>query len=271
MTRRKFLKLAIGSALTIGAGMALDAHVIEPYSIEITSFPLFQNAHATSPDSPKGAFMSDFHRSGATPAKIIRQASRICMQQKPDIILLGGDYISNYAALAGECADALGELKASRGIYFVLGNHDYWHGAGKVREALLSKGFVDLTNRNTQIGPGLYLCGLDDCWAGSPCVEDAFRGTEKGRKLVFSHNPRIFPAVNTFHCVAICGHTHGGQINIPFIPNPYLYSWKKYLKGWVAEQNSMMYVNRGIGMLTLPFRFRCRPEITLFSVAMGEN
>jgi len=79
----------------------------------------------------------------------------------------------------------------------------------------------------------------------------------------------IFPAIAADTCVAICGHTHGGQVNIPFIPNPYLRSWKTYLKGWFNEKGSHMYVNRGIGMLTLPFRFRCRPEITLLSIPVS--
>lgn len=266
ITRRKFLKLAACSVFAIGVGFAVDAAMVEPHSIEVTSFPVFQQSARQVGKQLTIAFMSDFHRSLATPGKIIHQASRLCQLQKPDIILLGGDFISGDANLAGECADELGDLKAPAGIYYVLGNHDHWHGKDKVRSALSAKGFTDLTNLNTCIVPGLFLCGLDDLWAGKPDKEKAFKGTGTGRKLVFSHNPRIFSAINTSQCVAICGHTHGGQINIPFIPNPYLISWKKYLKGWFSEENSRMYVNRGIGMLTLPFRFRCRPEITIFKV-----
>ena len=119
------------------------------------------------------------------------------------------------------------------------------------------------------VAPGIYLCGIDDHWAGKPGAEKALIGTGAAQKLVFSHNPRIFPAINKSHCVAVCGHTHGGQINIPFVPNPCLMSWKKYVKGCFNEGNSQLYVNRGIGMLTLPFRFRCRPEITVFTVTAG--
>jgi predicted MPP superfamily phosphohydrolase len=266
MTRRKFIKVTACTLFAAGAAFTVDAAAVEPYDIEVTAFPVFQQSAKQSGRQLTVAFMSDFHRSQATSGKIIRQAAALCMEQKPDIILLGGDFITSDAGLAADCADELEELKAPGGVYYVLGNHDYWHGSERVRSALSSKGFVDLTNLNTCIAPGFYLCGIDDYWAGKIDAEKALKGTGAAQKLVFSHNPRIFPAISNSHCVAVCGHTHGGQINIPFVPNPFLMSWKKYVKGWFNEGNSRMYVNRRIGMLTLPFRFRCRPEITVFTL-----
>lgn len=270
MNRRKFLKASLaflGSMGLIGAGGLIDAHAIEPYSIEISTFDL--NPHAPeAPTTPpvRCAFLSDFHRSAATPAKIIAAAVNRCRAQNPDVILLGGDFISDEVSLAAECAEILGGLSAPGGVYFVLGNHDYWHGGKQVRHALLKAGFEDLTNRNTKISGRLSLCGIDDHWAGSPDVESAFRGTGKRVRLSCSHNPLIFPSVREMKTTLLCGHTHGGQINIPFVQNPYLRSWKTYIRGWFHEGNSAMYVNRGIGMLTLPFRLGARPEITIVNV-----
>jgi len=265
ITRRKFLRVAACSALTAGAVFTFDAS-LEPYSIEVTNYPVFQNHSNMGSRRLKAAFMSDFHRSLATSGELIRKAAELCMAQKPDIILLGGDFISSDPKLAGDCAEQLGCLKAPGGVYFVLGNHDYWHGPERIKRLLSAKGFIELINCNTSIAPGVFLCGIDDHWAGKPDAEKAFKGTGDALKLVFAHSPRIFPSISSRGCVAICGHTHGGQIDIPFVPNPCLLSWKTYIKGWFHEGNASLYVNRGIGMLTLPFRFRCRPEITVLEL-----
>lgn len=266
MNRRQFLKLMAASAVTLGVGMTLDGVAVEPSAIEVNTFPIFGEGGREAVPSLRIAFMSDFHRSWTTPREIIQRAVRVCQKEKPDLILLGGDYITSDTTLAFDCAEDLGKLQAPAGIYFVLGNHDHWHGEKKVRQALLREGFADMTNRSTSIGKGIFLCGVDDQWAGNPDVSRAFRGTDKGLRLVFSHNPRIFPEIRHLHCVAICGHTHGGQVNIPFVPNPYLLSWKKYVRGWFREGSSRLYVNRGIGTLILPVRFRCRPEITILTL-----
>lgn len=265
MNRREFLQLLIGSTVTLGTGLTVEG-AIENSSIEVTRFPIFQQKDGNISPVLKVAFMSDFHRSFVTSREIIQNAVRLCRAEKPDVILLGGDFISSDADLAFECSEDLGNLRAPRGVFYVLGNHDYWHGEKEVRMALSVNGFVDLTNRNTQISEGIFLCGLDDLWAGVPDAPRAFRGAEKGLRLVFSHNPVIFPLVSEYGCVAICGHTHGGQINIPFVPNPFLWSMKPYVHGWFGRANSVMYVNRGIGMIALPVRFRCQPEITIFTV-----
>jgi uncharacterized protein len=267
MNRREFFKLTIGSTLAIVAGGSIDAFGIEPYSIEVTTFQPFPNKSGNTGSTIKIAYMSDFHRSSATPREIIQKAVKLCQLQNPDIILLGGDYITKEANLTIECAEDLSALKANDGIYYVLGNHDYWHGAKIVNQALNKEGFINLTNANTKINENFSLCGIDDIWAGKPDSKKAFKGTDGRHKLVFSHNPRIFPRIKNHNCVLICGHTHGGQINIPFFPNPYMHSWDTYIKGWFYEGNSKMYVNRGIGMLELPFRFRCRPEITVFTIS----
>jgi hypothetical protein len=191
------------------------------------------------------------------------------MALHPDVILLGGDYISNArdVPLLPSLANLLGQLRAPHGVFYVLGNHDHWSNPGLIRRHLDRVGLQDLTNRSTELASGLHLVGLDDCWSGHPDPDKAFRGTETGTRIVLTHNPRLFPRLRDRNCTVICGHTHGGQINLPGIPNPMMRSWKTYVRGWFHEGNSSMYVNRGVGTLTLPLRINCRPEITVLTVS----
>lgn len=245
--------------------MGAEGYAIERHAYEVTRYALPRADGSFASTPLKVAFMSDFHRSHTTSRAVIAAAVQECNTEKPDVVLLGGDFVSDDADLAPDCAGALAELRAPGGVFFVLGNHDYWHEPKHIREAMRKVGFVDLTNRNTRPADDVVLCGIDDEWTGTPDVSGAFRGAGKSTRVVFSHNPLIFPKIRDRRCVVVCGHTHGGQINIPLVPNPYLSRWK-YVQGWFHEQGSSMYVNRGVGTLTLPIRFRCRPEITVLAV-----
>lgn len=266
VTRRRFLKFLAGGVVTVGGLGTLDAVVVEPYSIEVTRHAVQVPGGPPSMPPTRVAFMSDFHRSWTTSRAHIRRAVQGCNQEQPDVVLVGGDYISRDVALAEDCAAEFAELRAPRGVYFVLGNHDYWHGPEKVRGALRAAGLRELKNASVLLGDGLHLVGVDDAWAGRPDPALAFAGTEVGGRFVFTHNPMLFPALRERKCVVVCGHTHGGQVVIPYVPNPYMRQWGDYVKGWFHEGNSHMYVNRGIGTLSLPIRFRCRPEITVFNL-----
>lgn len=261
MDRRKFLRTVALGGLSAAAGMAAEGWAIERHSYEVTRFNV-----AGSSGKLKIAFMSDFHRSRTTSRANIAAAVEVCNAEKPDVVLLGGDFISNDARLAADCAEAFRGLQAPRGVFYVLGNHDHWHGKRQIRAAMDHVGLVEITNRNTRLSDEVSLVGIDDVWTGEPDIEAAFRGADGRTRVVLTHNPKMFPQIRERGCVAIAGHTHGGQINIPFIPNPYLRSWPTYVEGWFHEAGSSMYVNRGIGTLTLPIRFRCRPEITILTV-----
>lgn len=215
--------------------------------------------------------MSDLHLGRYTPRAHIEAALAACQAHLPDVLLLGGDYVSNERDLA--CLPVYTEILAGArfpgGTFYVLGNHDYWSGAAQVREAFNQAGLEEVTNRNRPLAGDWHLCGLDDTWEGKPDVESAFRGTEHGRRLVLSHNPKIFRRIWHRDCTAICGHTHGGQIRIPLLPNPALLTGKHpFIQGWHARGNSRMYVNRGIGTVLVPYRVNCPPEITILRLPL---
>ncbi|MBM3461054.1 MAG: metallophosphoesterase [Armatimonadetes bacterium] len=266
MSRREFVQRLLRGGAALGVAPLGYGTLIEPRAFDVSRFSAPTVTPEDDAEAVTFAFMSDFHRSKTTSRAHLDRAVAACNAARPDVVMLGGDYISSNAALISDCADAFRALTPPRGVFFVLGNHDHWHAPQKIRAALRKAGLHEVTNTSTRVARNVHLVGVDDVMAGAPDVSRAFRGTERGARVVLTHNPQLFPQIRERRCTVVCGHTHGGQIVIPFVPNPYLRAWKTYVRGWFHEESSHMYVNRGVGMLTLPIRFRCPPEITLITV-----
>lgn len=212
MTRRRFLGGLGASALGLAV---VDAALVEPNSIEVTR----HRVEVPGVDAALGplriGFMADFHLGWATSRAHIRRAVELCAQERPDVVLMGGDFVARDVSNTAVCAAELAALRPPLGIYFILGNHDYM-ACGKSREALCSAGFRDMTNCSIRLLPNIHLVGLDDYVYGRRDVARAFAGTEEGVRLAFSHNPEIFREVRDKACVLLCGHTHGARCRFPW-------------------------------------------------------
>ena len=124
-------------------------------------------------------------------------------------------------------------------------------------------------NRSALLDNGLRLVGVDDCRAGKPDYRSAFHAVRDGEPVItLTHNPLAFKRLCQYSCVTLAGHTHGGQINLPFLTHALIGNRTKYLKGWFREPNQpgRMYVSRGLGVIGLPMRFRSYPEIAVFDL-----
>lgn len=216
--------------------------------------------------------LSDLHRSLIVPDSVIRRAVDLANSTRADVAVLTGDFVSRNAGNAGPCAAMLSRLQTRAGSYAVLGNHDHWTDARTVAAALKRHGITVLDNRSVEVAPGLYLVGIDDKWAGKPDVPTAFRGVPSDTCYVMlSHTPLAVDLFQGKHGLLITGHTHGGQVQIPFVNRkrlPGLRAWR-YIQGWYREGDILMYVNRGIGTVNPAVRFRCRPEVTLYVLRCG--
>ncbi len=264
----------IMALVAIPVACVVWAVFVEPYWIQITRHKVVVDNYPSTLAPITIVQMTDQHCGPYIGANDIRRTVYMSNAQSPDIVVLTGDFVSRTAANAGFCAEALSGLKSRKGVYFILGNHDYSEGSETVTAALVDKGFVPITNTSRQVFPGVYLIGIDDFWNGRPDVTRAFAGVPPGRvNLVISHSPKIFPEINDRDCTVFVGHTHGGQVVIPFIPRNKIIGLRgwKYISGWYQEGNSRMYVNRGIGMVSPPVRFGVRPEISVFTVGGPEE
>jgi len=224
------------------------------------------------------------------PLSRIADIVALCNNLKPDLIVLLGDYVAGIHRryLTGIVSPStwgpvLSRLAAPLGRYAILGNHDWWDDIDAVRAALTDNGIPLLENRSVRVeparGPALWLAGLGDQWAlgggdGKYRGVDDLRGTlaaipEDGNPiLLLAHEPDIFPRVPDRVSLTLSGHTHGGQVVLPFIGRlvvPSAYG-NRYAYGHIIEGGRHLIVSGGIGCSWLPVRFRVPPEIVVLDI-----
>jgi predicted MPP superfamily phosphohydrolase len=190
-----------------------------------------------------------------------------------DLILMPGDFVQTplgwRMAEPEAIAAELKRLRAKAGVFAVLGNHDWWYDPTRVRRALEKEGIRVLDNQAVKIehrGKTFWLAGFADAWAGHPNIEGTLRQiTDDGPVIAFTHNPQIFPSIPARVSLTIAGHTHGGQIWLPFIGRPVISDWP-YAIGHIIEGGRHLFVTPGIGTSIWPVRLGVPPEISLLTI-----
>ena len=237
--------------------------------IEITRHPLPIRGLPAALNGCRIAHLTDWHRSFRTPDALLRKAVALTNAEKPDVIVLTGDYITDDPNDIAPCGEIMAGLCAKSGIFAVLGNHDYGTDGPAMIRALEKAGVELLTNRSVRLKNGLQIVGVDDDILGGPNIARAFAGvSETLPTIALCHNPAFAENLTDRNCLILAGHTHGGQIRVPILT-----AWKirkihakRYLRGWFEMGKARLYVNRGLGNVGFSFRFRSRPEIALFTL-----
>jgi predicted MPP superfamily phosphohydrolase len=213
--------------------------------------------------------MSDHHLFPFTPLELLKRAAEQATALLPDLILLAGDYVCADAESIRDLAPILGRLNAKYGVFAVLGNYDCWRQPELIRTQLAAQSIEVLVNRGLEVGPGagrLFLAGLDSVWRGMPDPLRAFGGyREGGVALGLVHEPDYFPTLVRLSPIdlQLSGHSHGGQIRIPALGPVVLPPWGRIYHTGLYELNGrFVYTGRGLGMVELPLRFDCPPELT---------
>jgi predicted MPP superfamily phosphohydrolase len=232
--------------------------------------------------------ISDLHASFWVGRDYLMRVVREINNLKKDLVVISGDIITGSVnsfwkrwipAIQGDylsmVVEVLGNLNAGDKIA-VLGNHDQWDGKEtelRLVSELEGVGIQVLRNRSIKLTRGLsslYVAGTDDYWV-SCNLEKALRKVPQNEfKILLCHSPDVRGEIKNASKIDItlCGHTHGGQVAIPFI-SPYFIPIKdpfRYQAGLVKEPYGYTYVNRGIGTLVFPFRIGAPPEITYFTL-----
>jgi predicted MPP superfamily phosphohydrolase len=276
LTRRKFLA-TLGLA-AVGSGIYV--RVIEPRWLTIGRHTVSVGLKGDGPPL-KILHLSDLHASRVVSLSFIGEAVRLGLGLQPDLICLTGDFITRgYKELDGY-AEALKPLAASAPTFACLGNHDggTWAArrrghadTNRVREMLAKAGVTLLHNAAQTIrirDRDLTLVGLGDMWAGELQPMIAFRSHESkaDATIVLSHNPDSKEALKPYPWdLMLCGHTHGGQVKLPFIGAPILsIRDRRFGEGLRQWEGRWIYVTRGVGNLH-GIRFNCPPEVSLVTV-----
>jgi uncharacterized protein len=279
ISRRRVLKtLFLGTA-----GMAVYAGEIERHWIDIVHRDIRIAGLPHEFDGMTIAQLSDIHLDEYTEPFLLREAVDHINRMQPDMVLLTGDYVSAEVlskkmtmGAAWHCANMLGQIRCPQ-KFAILGNHDIIAGGNEIAEAIASHGIPVLRNGFLPIergGSRIWLAGLDDPVLGKPDPDQAMPraicNQTREPIILMCHAPDFIdpllhhPASRSVALV-LSGHTHGGQVRLPFVGALHLPpGGRKYVEGWFEMGNVQLYVNRGIGAVGVPFRFNCRPEITRF-------
>lgn len=219
------------------------------------------------------AFLTDLHCSHLTPPDFLQSVVDETNRLRPDLVLLGGDYITAGTRYIRPVTALVAKLEAPFGVYSVLGNHDYWVDAASVRAALAAAGVVDITNSGrwlTHKGSRIRLAGIGDLWEDDQDLHSALDGTrEQDVAILLSHNPDYAPKLQDRRIkVVLSGHTHGGQIRLPRVGAVVSNSryGKRLASGLIPFDSFQLYVSRGIGTVLVPMRYNCPPEVSLITL-----
>jgi predicted MPP superfamily phosphohydrolase len=202
----------------------------------------------------------------------LAEVVRLVNAQQPDLVAITGDFLNYHSEMHVEDLIApLSRLQAQDGTVVVFGNHDYWAGSCQVRRVVREANLIDVNNDVYSIernGVGLHIAGVDDFWEGQTRLDLVLkRLPSTGPAILLAHEPDfadISAATGRF-AMQISGHSHGGQIVLPFIGPPVLpHMGQKYPSGRYQVGSMVQYTNRGVGMSRLQIRINCRPEITTF-------
>jgi predicted MPP superfamily phosphohydrolase len=225
------------------------------------------------------ALLADVHHGPFVPLAYIRHVVAMTNALKPDIVALAGDFVHRHDSYIAPAIDELGNLKGALGQFAVRGNHDNqdYHGMRNFRPlsraALAEARIPDLYNTGAWLersGARMRICGIGDLWTDHQDLETALGdATENDAVLLLSHNPDFVETIRDCRVgLVLSGHTHGGQIVVPGYGAPVVPSryGQKYLYGLVDGPCCPVFVTRGVGTVTPPVRFLCRPEVVLITL-----
>lgn len=260
----------------------LDAVFIEPNWIQVTKISVKARNFGSRLKDVRIVQISDLHieKVGYREKKLVEIVNRL----KPDILFITGDFLSSASGLR-PAIEILRSLRAEKGIYAILGNHDYYYLKEKdVVDALQGIGIRVLKYDNLKLDLGengsFWLIGLSDKYGlearygNELYIKTAFKDVPSDEaKVMLIHDPDVsdLKIISQYKPqLILAGHTHGGQVGIPFIRK---FSWyaerSKYMAGLFKVNDIPLYVNRGIGMITRKMRLFDRPEVTIIRLLKG--
>jgi uncharacterized protein len=273
ISRRKVLRSALMGSMAFSG---FDVFGVEPGWLD--------NRHATVPIKNLGselngyriALLADFHIPVAGKS-FVREAIQMAMAFRPDLIAMPGDFVHGRHNRHAKMPDIRGyfeEAAAPDGVVGTLGNHDHWMGAEGVRQQIAQHTPIRLIDNQgfvvTRGASSLAIGGVGDLWEAAVLASQAFQGVPSDvPRILLSHNPDVAEQMveEVRVDLQLSGHTHGGEIKIPFGPAPCIPSkyGQKFREGLCEGKKHRVFVTRGIAT-TSHGRLCCRPEVTCLTL-----
>lgn len=266
LTRRQILTRTGIAAVGL---TGLDAFGIEPRWLVFDPVEIPIRGLGRAFDGYRIALLSDFHIPAKSTKGLVQNACRMAMEFKPDLIALPGDFVHKKPSGVPDFKGYFDQLAAPDGVWATLGNHDHWVDAEAVRRELREHTPIKLIEHtHTLVRRGkdaLAVGGIGDLWCGFVNPAKTFAGVNKATpRILLSHNPDFAQDMKADVRIdlQLSGHTHGGEIRIPFGPAPVIPSkyGQKFRAGLCHGKRHRVYVTRGV--CTVLGRFFCPPEVT---------
>lgn len=271
MNRRGFLQfaLAAGAVALVGS-----------YSVfverQIVLFNRYRIALNDLPPAFQGftiAHLTDLHLGYLVSETFIEEIVQRTNRLNADVIVCTGDYVHERNTLAeiDRVWPILNKLRARDGVFSVLGNHDHWADTQRSLYWLERSG-QDIRHRHRAIYRAkqrILIGGAGDFWGDQLHIDRAFAGSDEGDcRILLAHNPdSVDTDFTTPLSLVLSGHTHGGQVVIPFWGPPRLpVDNPNYSSGLISTPKTPLFISRGIGWAILPVRFNCYPEIAVLEL-----
>jgi predicted MPP superfamily phosphohydrolase len=266
-SRRQFLA---GCAALCASAIPASwyAAVYEPNALEVVRRQVPIRGLPAALDGLRCVQLSDLHITRVTDLHLraVQQANAL----RPDLVFVTGDLVDVLAAVP-DVVELLRGLSPPLGILAVPGNWDHTAEAiDGLRRLLPSAGAQLLVNEHRLVEQGLCIVGVDDPATWHDHLSEALDGApDSAARLLLAHSPEIaYKLDHDGFGLILTGHTHGGQINLPFLNGAWLHSGHvgPYVAGQFEVDDSPLYVNRGIGTTTVPVRIAASPEVTEFTL-----
>ena len=266
LSRRAVLKGALATTVGAVTGGAAYGVAYERHQIGVTHAALPVSGLPPALDGIRIAMLTDIHHSRYVSADDVTRAVELAMAQRPDLIVLGGDYVTfGDRAFVGPVAELLAPLRAPHGVFAILGNHD---DDRDLPAALTARHIQVLKDARTRLeirGEPLELAGVR-FWTRQP--GDVARVLRKASDTVIllAHDPRRLTEAAALNIPAVLsGHTHGGQVVLPGVG---AVARRRFpiLAGLGARENTSIFVSRGIGTVYVPVRINCPPEVAMVTL-----
>jgi predicted MPP superfamily phosphohydrolase len=260
-------KLVVGGGAAAAAGLGAYGSLYERHHLEVTRTALPITGLPPALSGLRIALISDLHHGAFLSQEEIVAVARLVQHERPDLILLAGDYVtgSNRRAVP-PCAEALSGLTAPFGVFAACGNHDP---EATVKAVFESRGIEVLRDELTHVGvrgETIALAGLRFWTSTVADVERIVRGA-RGLRLLLAHDPRRLDQAAALGIpLVLSGHTHGGQVVVPGIGAPAAARFP-VASGPARRDATTLYVTRGIGTVMIPLRVNCPPEIAILTLA----
>src|SRR5262245_17677808 len=266
VSRRAALKTLLASSFGVVGGTGAYGYFYERHELEVTHATIAVSGFPPALTGLRIGLLTDVHRSQLVSHDDVATAVTMLMNERPDLIVLGGDYVTwGDRRFVHPAAEALAPLAAPYGVFGILGNHDDDH---DMPSALTKNGVQMLKDARTRLtikGEALDIAGIRFWTKRAPDIAPLMRGAAPPT-ILLAHDPRRLAEAASFGVpLVLAGHTHGGQVVLPVIG---AIAAQKFpvVSGVGTRDRTVMYVSRGVGTIYVPVRINCPPEVAILTL-----